>query len=142
MTTGELAQFVVQADANAAGSESTISVLPAMYTTGANQNIDAFPLDNALVKVFAGTTSAYKGIICPQNLVFSKDAFALGCADLDLPKGMAMSARASDADSGLSIRLVSGYDINNDRENTRLDILFGYQCLYPEFACRVVGQPA
>jgi hypothetical protein len=141
-STGQLMQFVVQADANASSNEATISVLPAMYTTGANQNIDAFPLDNALVKVFGGTASAYSSVVAPQNLVFSRDAFALGCADLILPKGMHMAARASDPDSGLSIRLVSGYDIVNDRMNSRLDILFGWKCLYADFACRVVGQPA
>ncbi len=142
VSTGELAQFVVQADVNAASNESTISVLPAMYTTGVNQNITAFPLDNALVKVFGGTTSAYAGIVSPQNLVFHKDAFGFGCADLPLPKGVDMASRASDSESGLSIRLIRDYDSTNDRIVTRLDILSGIVCMYPEFACRVVGQPA
>lgn len=141
-STGQLMQFVVQADANASSNEATISVLPVMYTTGAKQNITAFPLDNALVKVHGGAASAYSSVVAPQNMVFSKDAFALGCADLILPKGMHMAARASDPESGLSIRLISGYDIVNDRMNSRLDILFGWKALYPEFACRVVGQPA
>lgn len=141
-STGQLMQFVVQADANATSNEASISVLPAMYTTGANQNITAFPLDNALVKVFAGTASAYSSVVAPQNLVFSRDAFALGCADLQLIKGAHMCARASDPDSGLSIRLWSDGDINNDRLVTRLDILYGWKCLYPDFASRVVGQPA
>jgi hypothetical protein len=141
-STGQLMQFVVQADANASSNEATISVLPAMYTTGAKQNIDAFPVDEALVKVFGGAASAYSGIIAPQNMVFSRDAFALGCADLELVKGAAMCARASDPESGLSIRLWSDGDIVNDRTVTRLDILYGWKCLYADFACRVVGQPA
>lgn len=141
-STGQLMQFVVQADANASGNEATISVLPAMYSTGAKQNVDSLPLDNALVKVFAGTASAYSGVIAPQNLVFSRDAFALGCADLQLIKGAHMCARASDPESGLSIRLWSDGDINNDRLITRLDILYGWKLLYGEYACRVVGQPA
>lgn len=141
-STGQLMQFVVQADANAAGNEATISVLPAMYTTGALQNVDSFPLDNALVKVFGGTASAYSSIVSPQNMVFSRDAFALGCADLQLIKGAHMCARASDPESGLSIRLWSDGDISNDRLITRLDILYGWKLLYGEYACRVVGQPA
>lgn len=142
-STGQLAQFVVTANADAVSNEvAALAFEPAMYTTGANQNIDAFPLVNALVKVFGGTASAYSSVVAPQNMVFHKDAFALGCADLILPKGMHMAARASDPESGLSIRLISGYDIVNDRMNSRLDILFGWKCLYPEFACRVVGQPA
>lgn len=141
-STGQLAQFVVQADANAAGNEATISVLPAMYSTGARQNVDSLPLDNALVKVFGGTASAYSSIVSPQNLVFSRDAFTLGCADLQLIKGAHMCARASDPESGLSIRLWSDGDIANDRLITRLDILYGWKLLYGEYASRVVGQPA
>lgn len=141
-STGQLMQFTVQADANASSNEATISVLPAMYTTGANQNIDAFPLDNALVKVFGGAASAYSSVVAPQNLMFSKEAFALGCADLQLIKGAHMCARASDKESGLSIRLWSDGDITNDRLVTRLDILYGWKALYPDFACRIVGQPA
>lgn len=141
-STGQLAQFVVQADANAAGNEATISVLPAMYSTGAKQNVDSLPLDNALVKVFGGTASAYSSIVSPQNLVFSRDAFTLGCADLQLIKGAHMCARASDPESGLSIRLWSDGDIANDRLITRLDILYGWKLLYGEYASRVVGQPA
>lgn len=141
-STGELAQFVVTADAAVAGNEATLTVSPAMYTTGANQNINRFPTDNDLVKVFAGTASAYSSVVAPQNLVFHKDAFGFGCADLPLPRGTDMASRASDSESGLSIRLIRDYDSTNDRIVTRLDVLSGIVCLYPEFACRVVGQPA
>lgn len=141
-STGQLAQFVVTATVAAAGNEATIVVSPAMYTTGAYQNIDAFPLDNALVKVFTGAASAYSSVVAPQNMVFDRDAFVLGCADFELPKGMDMASRASDEESGLSLSFVRGFDIVNHRFISRLDILFGWKCIYPEFACRVVGQPA
>jgi hypothetical protein len=141
-STGQLAQFVVTADTNSSSNEiASLPISPAIYLTGAKQNVTAYPVDGGLIYQF-GSGAAYSGVIAPQNMVFHKDAFALGCADLVLPKGMHMAARASDPDSGLSIRLISGYDIVNDRMNSRLDILFGWKCLYPEFACRVVGQPA
>lgn len=141
-STGELAQFVVVSDATADGSGNmTITVDRAIYASGQYQNVNALPLDGAAITTF-GHASSYAGIIAPQNMVFHKDAFILGCADLELPKGMAMAARASDPESGLSIRFVKGYDIVNDREISRLDILCGWLCAYPEFACRVVGQPA
>ncbi len=141
-STGQLMQFTVLADANAASNEvASLTIAPAMYSTGQYQNVDSLPVDNALVKVF-GAASTYTGVVAPQNLVFHKDAFVLGCADLILPKGMHMASRASDEESGLSLRLVSGYDIVNDRMNSRLDILYGVKSVYPEFACRVVGQPA
>lgn len=141
-STGELAQFTVVSDAASDGSGNvTITIDRALYASGQYQNVDALPADGAAILTF-GHASTYQNVIAPQNMVFAKDAFVLGCADLILPKGMHMAAKASDPESGLSIRLVSGYDINNDRMNSRLDILCGWKCVYPEFACRVVGQPA
>lgn len=141
-STGQLAQFVVQADAAAAGNEATISVLPAMYSSGALQNVDSLPLDNALVKVFGGASSAYSSVVAPQNLVFHKSAFALACVDLELPTDGAKASRASDEEAGLSLTMTSQFDINNYRNITRIDFLGGWKALYPELACRVVGQPA
>lgn len=141
-STGQLAQFTVVSDATADGSGNmTITIDRAIYASGQYQNVNALPADGAAILTF-GHASSYAGIICPQNLVFHKDAFVLGCADLELPKGVHMSARASDDESGLSIRLVSDYDITNDRFISRLDILYGVKCVYPDLACRVVGQPA
>lgn len=141
-STGELMQFVVTADTNSVTNEiASLPLYPAIYLTGAKQNVNRYPVDGDVIKQFGHATS-YASLSVPQNMVFSRDAFALGCADLVLPGGMHMAARASDPESGLSIRLISGYDIVNDRMNSRLDILFGWKCLYPEFACRVVGQPA
>jgi hypothetical protein len=141
-STGELAQFVVTADTNSSGNEiAALPISPAIYLSGPYQNVNRAPTDGDVVTIFGHATS-YANVVAPQNMVFHKDAFVLGCADLALPRGTHMAARASDKESGLSIRLVSDYDINNDRIATRLDILFGWKCVYPELACRVVGQPA
>ena len=74
-----------------------------------------------------------------MNLAYHKDAFVLGTADLILPNGVDMAARASDPDTGLSIRIVRAYDINNDVMPCRLDILYGWSAVYPELACRIQG---
>lgn len=138
-STGQLAQFVVTADAAMVSGDVTLNFSPAIYTTGAYANCSKLPTDEDLVTFF-GHASSYSGVVCPQNLVFHKDAFVLGCADFELPKGMDMAAQASDAESGLSLSFVRGFDIVNHRFISRLDILFGWKCLYPEFACRVVGR--
>lgn len=141
-STGQLMQFTVTEDfdSNSSG-EGTINFTPAMYSTGQYQNVNSLPQASAAISVFTESLAAYGGIIAPQNLVFHRDAFVLGCADLVIPDS-AVGSRASDPESGLSIRMIKDYDINNDREITRLDILYGWKCVYPEFACRVVGQPA
>ncbi len=142
-STGELAQFVVTASTgtSTSGEIASLPISPAIYVSGPYQNVNRAPTDGDVVKLFGHATS-YASVVSPQNMVFHKDAFVLGCADLALPRGTHMAARASDKESGLSIRLVSDYDINADRIATRLDILFGWKCVYPELACRVVGQPA
>lgn len=137
VSTGQLMQFVVQADANASGNEATVSVLPAMYTTGPYQNIDAFPVDNALVKLYGGTASTYASKTSPLGMAFHKDAFVLGMADLQLPGGVDMASRASDPDAGLSLRIVRDYDINTDFFPCRIDVLYGWKTVYPELACRI-----
>lgn len=140
-STGQLMQFVVTADVSSVSVDATIPIYPALRSTGQYQNIDAMPANNAAITIF-GHASTYGGVVCPQNMVFHEDAFVLGCADLYLPKGLDMAARASDPDSGLSLRLLSDFDTKNDQLNTRIDILFGAIATYPELACRVVGQPA
>ncbi len=133
-------KFVVTATANAATNEvASLALSPAMYTTGAFANIDAFPVDNALVKLFGGAASTYASKTSPTGMAFHKDAFALGMADLPLPGGVDMASRASDPDAGLSVRIVRQYDISNDVFPCRIDVLYGWKTIYPELACRIQG---
>ena len=123
------------ADANSGASTgpATLTISPAIVTTGPYQNVSAVPADNAAITVITGTAStAY-----PQNLVFHENAFALVMADLDMPDGAAFKARES-ADN-LSVRVVKQYDIDLDRDIIRLDILFGVKTIYPELAVRLTG---
>jgi hypothetical protein len=83
---------------------------------------------------------AQASITSPQGLVFHKYAFALAFADLPLPQGVEMAARAyDDEDVGMSIRLVTQYTINNDSEPTRADVLYGPASLYRQLGIRVNG---
>ena len=140
-STGELAQFVVQEDISDTAGAMTITIDRPIYASGQYQNVNALPLNDALVKVF-GAANTYSGIVAPQNLVFHKAAFALASVDFELPSGGVQASRAVDPDAGLSLTMTSQFDINNYRTVTRLDWLGGWKCIYPELACRVVGQPA
>lgn len=141
-STGELAQFAVTADTSSDGSGNlTIPIDRAIYASGQYQNVDALPLTSAAITIF-GHASSYASVVAPQNLVFLKSAFAMGSVDLELPTDGASASRAVDEDAGLSLSLVSQYDITNHRTIHRVDWLGGWKCIYPEHACRVVGQPA
>ena len=60
-------------------------------------------------------------------------------ADLPLPGGVDMAARAAHKDVGFSLRVVRQYTINNDALPTRIDVLYGMGTLYRGFAARVAG---
>jgi hypothetical protein len=141
-STGELAQFTVAADATADGSGNmTITIDRAIYASGQYQNINALPADGAAILTF-GHASSYASVVAPQNLVFHKAAFALASVDFELPSEGVKATRVSDPDAGMALTMTRQFDITNYRSITRIDWLGGFKCIYPELACRVVGQPA
>ena len=130
---GRLKQFVVTADVTAAADESvTISFSPPIITTGARRNVDAGPIDTAVV-TWAGTAStAY-----PINLVYNRDAFAFVAADLEMPKGVDMAYMANI--DKLPLRFIRWYDGDDDKWKSRFDVLYGYKAIRQQLACRVWG---
>lgn len=134
-STGVLQQFVATADGTSSGTGTlTVSISPAITISGAFQTVSGSPADNAAITV-VGAASA----VSPQHLIYHRDAFVLGGADLPLPGGVDMAARTSSSKLGVSIRIVRAYDIAEDRFPCRLDVLYGWKSVYPELACRVQG---
>jgi len=69
-STGSLQQFVATADATASGGAYTVSVSPAIYTSGqALATVDSFPQSGATVTFLGSASTQY-----PQNLLYHKDA--------------------------------------------------------------------
>lgn len=124
---GYLAQFTVTADCT-----TELTFTPAIYASGANQNVTALPANSAALTMVGSASTTYE-----QHLVYHKDAFAFVTADLEMPQGVHFASRQNM--DGLSIRVVRQYDINNDNIPARLDILHGYQAIRPEWACRITG---
>jgi hypothetical protein len=130
VSTGLAQQFVVTAAS--AGGGVTLSISPAMISTGARQNISALPADDAAITV-VGTVSTPYG----QSLMYHRDAFTFATADLVLPDGVDF-ARREEFD-GISLRIVRQYDINNDTFPVRLDVLYGYKTLRAQWATRLAN---
>ena len=108
--------------------------------SGQFQNISAQPASNANIQLWGSATSTtYAGTVTPQGIAMHRDAFALAFADLDLPGGVDMAARAVDEEDGMSFRIVRQYTINNDALPARCDVLYGYGSLYRNAAVRVVS---
>lgn len=138
ISTGQLRIFTVTADSSSdAAGNIALPIYPAIDAslTSAWQNVTAVPADNAAITVL-GTSNATSLI----SLAYHKDAFALGSVDLPLPVSVGKGAyRVADKASGLSVRVVQGYDITNDIHPTRMDCLYGWKCLYPELAVKIMG---
>lgn len=110
-----------------------LTVAVAVIYGGQFQNVSAAPANTAAV------TATGKSVTGAQSLLFHRDAFTLVSADLPLPGGVDMAARAAHKDVGVSMRIVRQYTINNDALPTRIDILYGVASMYREFACRVTS---
>lgn len=130
-----LKQFCVSADKSCNGTD-TISIEPAIYMSGPRQNCyhATWTGTPALVFVAAGgsgtASTAYVNSLC-----YHKDAFTMVTADLEMPQGVDFASRKTI--DNVSLRLVRQYDIVNDKFPCRIDVLFGYKTVRPQWAVRM-----
>lgn len=123
-----LQQFTVLSTAD----NLTYTISPSIITTGAKQTVSAVPADGAVVTVAGSASTNY-----PMNIAFAKDAFAfVGAKLINYPKSHFCVQESYD---GLSLRLWSDSDIRNDELITRIDVLYGFECIRPEEAVVVWG---
>jgi hypothetical protein len=129
VSTGVLQQFVVTAAY--AGGAGNVSVSPTPITSGAKQNISIASAGASKSVVVAGTASGAD----TTSLLYHKDAFTFVTADLVMPGGVDFGKR--EVVDGISLRIVRQYDINNDNLPCRIDVLYGYKTLRPQWATRL-----
>jgi len=138
----QLRKFVVTADVTLSGGTGDIAVYPTIYSESADskylpyQTVNGIPTSGAAVTGISGTTS---GEVRAQNLAFHPNCFALTVVPFQKPESAFQWATATDPDLGLSVSISSDYDITNFKEITRLDILYGWDTIYPELGCRITG---
>ncbi len=131
-STGSLQQFVVTADLTAT-TTGTLAISPAIYTPASPlATVDSFPQATAVVTMLGTAATAY-----PQNLIYHKNAITFATADLILPRGVDMAARAQH--NGISLRVLRDYDPINDQMIGRIDVLYGFKVIRPEMTVRLWG---
>ncbi len=131
----ELQQFTVTAQANLSATATAVSIYPSITppTSGGAavqyQTVDASPANGATVTVVnAGFTAGYR-----RNLVLRPEAVTMVSADLYMPeKGVVEAAR--ETFDNISLRMITTYDATSDQTYTRLDVLYGYLWVRPEWA--------
>lgn len=128
-STGKLRQFVVAADY--AGGAGTIQIFPAITPTTAAQigTVTASPANGVAVTLAGAASTGYR-----QNLAFQKDAFAAAFAPLPVLAGCEGYTATV---KGVSVRVMTGGDFTNDRESTRIDVLYGSAAVRPDHSTRI-----
>jgi len=127
---GQLRQFVVTA--NVASGATSIPIYPAIVPAPAAFNtVTASPANSAAISLVMPASSQYR-----QNIAYYPEAFTLATADLEMPTaGVVQAARANF--DGISLRMIEAYDVMSDSLITRLDILYGYAAIRPEWSAVV-----
>jgi len=127
---GQLRQFVVTA--NVPTGATSIPIYPAIVPAPAAFNtVTASPANSAAISLVMPASSQYR-----QNIAYYPEAFTLATADLEMPTaGVVQAARANF--DGISLRMIEAYDVMSDSLITRLDILYGYAAIRPEWSAVV-----
>lgn len=134
-STGMLRQFVVTAAVSNGGT--SISIYPALVPANAGvavqyQTVTVSPSNGAVTAFASGN---YASLTYRKNIAFAPQAVTMATADLELPRGVHEAARESF--DGVSMRMVTAYNVSTDQLITRLDILYGYLWVRPEWAVAV-----
>jgi hypothetical protein len=138
-STGLPRQFVVTAAA--ANGATSISIYPALIPGGGSYNpvtgagavqyqtVDVSPANSASLTLFGGASATYR-----KNIGFAPQAVTMVTADLEKPPMIETSRKVYD---GVSMRALRAYNPTGDNTYTRVDVLFGYLYVRPEWAVTV-----
>ena len=130
---GQLKQFTVVGITNV----STYTISPPVYISGARQNVGGTTMTTSTQTI---STLGVLNSTYPLGLMYHRDAFTFATAALPLMSSAEKCVRRTY--DGLSLRVWQDADIRNDELLTRIDILYGYAAIRPEWAAAIVGSPA
>ena len=138
---GTLRQFVITADV--ATTATVIPIYPGMIgpigglVGGADQQyqtVDALPLNGAQMRLVTPASSVYR-----KSLAYTQKAVTMASADLVMPK-KAIEEAARTSYDGVSMRMLTDYLPMTDQLATRLDVLFGFKYIRPEWLCVIADK--
>jgi len=136
---GRLRTFAVTA--NVPVGSTVIPIYPAIVPALAPgvpqqyQTVDVAPATGAAVNPALGLAASEP---YTKNFAYAPEAVTLATADLEMPRNVHEAAR--EEFDGVSMRMVTDYFIGTDQLITRLDVLYGYLWIRPEWAVVVADQ--
>lgn len=122
---------------------TTTTISPAIVLTGPRKNVVSSTGGTLATTDFNSKTLTFVGNAStsyPVPLMYHKEAFQFVTADLPLMDDAHKCVRR--VQDGLSMRVWQASDIRNDELLMRIDILYGFAALRPEWACRMIGAAA
>lgn len=138
---GTLRQFVVTADV--ANGATSIPIYPGLIASSTGvaggpeqqyQTVDASPLNGAVMALVTPAGSVYR-----KSLAYTQKAVTMASADLVMPKKAVEEAARTSYD-GVSMRMLTDYLPMTDQLATRLDVLFGFKYIRPEWLCVIADR--
>jgi hypothetical protein len=138
---GTLRQFVVTAAVATGGT--VVNIYPAMIgpvggvAGGADQQyqtVDSLPINAAVMALVTPASSVYR-----KSLAYTQKAVTMASADLVMPK-KAVEEAARTSYNGVSMRMLTDYLPLTDQLATRLDVLFGFKYIRPEWLCVIADR--
>jgi len=122
---------------------TTTTISPQIYLTGPRKNVVSSTGGTLATTDFDSKTLTFVGAAStsyPVPLMYHKEAFQFVTTDLPLMDDAHKCVRR--VQDGLSLRVWQASDIRNDELLMRIDILYGFAALRPEWASRLIGAAA
>lgn len=136
-----LRQFVVTDDV--ANGAVTVPIYPGLipsttFVAGGPeqqyQTVDASPINGAAMLLVTPASGVYR-----KSLAYTQKAVTMASADLVMPKKAVEEAARTSYD-GVSMRMLTDYLPLIDQLATRLDVLFGFKYIRPEWLCVIADR--
>jgi hypothetical protein len=141
---GTLQQFVITA--NQINGATSVTIYPALtpgvvnaaatygYDPVQYQTVDFSPINGAAMVMATKSSEVYR-----KSIAFVKKAITMATADLVMPRKAVEEAARAQYD-GIAMRVLTDYLPNTDQLATRVDVLFGWLFIRPEWCCVVADK--
>lgn len=126
--TSRLQQFnVLTTAASDGGGLATLSITPAIITTGAFKTVDILDDDTLIDSAVCTPVSGAAGVRYAEGMAFHKQALTLATADLEAFRG-GVDNSTGNLD-GYAMRIAIDSDVLRDKTIVRADMLYGVRLL-------------
>ena len=130
-TIATLQQFVVVNQVSDTAGAITMTISPAVVTTGGFQNVSRAPASGDAITVLGAS-----GVTTQNALAFDKDAIMLATKEL-MPYSVGLGKTTTDDQTKIPVRVQQMPDIRTNQEILRFDVMTAWATLYDQLGVRI-----